>query len=197
MENNIISLAFTVLQLYHILCDPNPAIYFITMAVYSAAKIVSACNEAKESLHLDLTDCDLVQVPQALYLLLKATPPVHCIFSNNKLKSVPPKFLSTFCDIEVLNLDRNQLKDLPAELTQCTKLRKLNLAQNDLSHFPEILYGMESLEELDLGGNEIGAIDGERLEKMPSLKELKAYENPFSDETITRLRQIKNIKILF
>ena len=165
------------------------------MAIYSAAKIVQACNEAKESQLLDLTECDLVQIPHALYLMLMSTPPVHCIFSRNKLKSIPGKFPSTFNKMESLILDNNKLEYLPTEMKDLTALSTLNISQNDFKVFPECLYDLKNLKQLDIGGNEIEQIDCDRLEQMTSLEELKAFENPLSDETLMRLKQIKKIKL--
>ena len=44
----------------------------------------------------DLSECQLVQVPHALYLLLSQTPPQICNFSHNEIKRIPPKLCQNF-----------------------------------------------------------------------------------------------------
>lgn len=45
---------------------------------------------------LDLSECDLTKVPDAVYMLLKSITVHKCTMANNMLTKIPPKFPSNF-----------------------------------------------------------------------------------------------------
>ena len=44
----------------------------------------------------DLSDCQLVQVPDAIFHLLRETPLLTCNISNNLISKIPPKLAMSF-----------------------------------------------------------------------------------------------------
>lgn len=45
---------------------------------------------------LDLSECDLTKVPDAVYMMLKSVTVHKCTMANNLLTKIPPKFPSNF-----------------------------------------------------------------------------------------------------
>ena len=48
------------------------------------------------SIYLDLSDCQLMQMPDAVYHLMRNTPLVSCNLSSNVIAKIPPKFPLSF-----------------------------------------------------------------------------------------------------
>ena len=47
-------------------------------------------------IYLDLSDCQLMQMPDAVYHLMRNTPLVTCNLSSNVIAKIPPKFPLSF-----------------------------------------------------------------------------------------------------
>lgn len=50
----------------------------------------------KKIVLLDLSECDLTKVPDAVYMMLKSVTIHKCTMANNLLRKIPPKFPSNF-----------------------------------------------------------------------------------------------------
>ena len=77
------------------------------------------------------------------------------------LLSVPPGpfSLPPACTSRVeLNLGRNQLTELPRELTQLASLVRLDLSSNRLRKLPPGFGRLQMLQQLQLNGNELGTV---------------------------------------
>ena len=69
-------------------------------------------------------------------------------------------FLNLFFNPKVvINMEGNQLTELPQDIGRWTCLRGANLARNKLTRFPEGLFDCHNLALLDLSGNLISEID--------------------------------------
>merc|ERR1719411_2539461 len=102
---------------------------------------------------LDLSSCQLVQVPDAIFHLLSETKLTKCNFSSNMITKVPPKLAKTFSLITDLNISTNKISMLPTELSACTTLERLNISSNSFDTLPPVLLDIPSLVELDAGNN--------------------------------------------
>lgn len=71
-----------------------------------------------------------------------------------KLVRIPPIVLEA-SGIQVLNLRRNFIRELPATISRCTILRELSLGANKLPTIPAALWGLSALTALDLGWNRL------------------------------------------
>ena len=62
---------------------------------------VSKLRPETESLHYfasvaDLSDCQLIQVPDAIYFMMRDTQLTACNLSSNVITKIPPKFPTNF-----------------------------------------------------------------------------------------------------
>jgi len=60
-----------------------------------------------------------------------------------------------------LDLSRNQLSELPTEITQLANLNTLDLSENQLSELPTEITQLANLNTLDLSGNQLSELPAE------------------------------------
>ena len=94
-----------------------------------------------------------------------------------KLKTVPA-FLGDLPELVLLELESNELTDLPIELGRLT-LRELQVDRNRLTVFPEAILKMTTLERLRIYDNQIDALP-DAINAMTALEFLRAEGNPFT-----------------
>jgi Leucine-rich repeat (LRR) protein len=83
--------------------------------------------------------------------------------------------------VRELDLNRNMLYKIPAELSHCTLLVKLYLNNNQLAHIPPELGSLTQLEEFRLSDNMLTEISGDLFERMMLLKVLTLENNLLSE----------------
>lgn len=124
----------------------------------------------------DLSQCELMQIPDAVYHLMRNTELQSCNLSGNVLKKVAPKFALKFSAItgkipEIylsnvhiishlvrfadLNLSHNQLSKLPDEFTNLSALNNLNISHNSFIVLPQVVFKLPKLSTLDAQHNAI------------------------------------------
>lgn len=87
--------------------------------------------------------------------LARQRRPVHVSLAGMGLASLPVSAIAVLGTIEELDLSRNALVELPAEITRVPGLVALDLSDNRLARVPESL---PALRYLNVQGNEIRAI---------------------------------------
>ncbi|XP_067885119.1 leucine-rich repeat-containing protein 2 [Heterodontus francisci] len=106
-----------------------------------------------------------------------------------------PSFIVMFQDLIVMNLSRNCIKELPAEIGKMTKLKELNVGFNKLTSVPLELGCCENLEKLNLSSNlELTELPFE-LRDLQKLSCLDLSSNQFHSMPICVLR-MSNLKSL-
>ncbi|XP_041041507.1 leucine-rich repeat-containing protein 2 [Carcharodon carcharias] len=106
-----------------------------------------------------------------------------------------PSFVVIFQDLIVMDLSRNCLKELPAEIGKMTKLKELNVSFNKLTSVPLELGCCENLEKLNLSSNlELTELPFE-LRDLQKLSCLDLSSNQFLSMPICVLR-MSNLKSL-
>merc|ERR1711936_299284 len=146
---------------------------------------------------LDLSSCQLVQVPDAIYHLLRETKLTKCDLSSNAITKVPPKLAKTFSLITDLNISTNKISMLPTELSACTSLERLNISSNFFDTLPPVLLDIPSLVELDAGKNSIAEVELDGLKtSLPALQSLNLEKNPLKKETYEALLEVKSCKVV-
>ncbi|EDW29898.1 GL15850 [Drosophila persimilis] len=157
-------------------------------------RVVHRCEDAKENEHLDLSECQLMTLPDAVYHLMRNTVLKSCDLSGNDLKSITPKFTQKFSAITDLNLSSNNLSRLPDELANMTALAKLNISRNSFIVLPQVIFKLESLTHLDAQENKIYEIDTDEAIVSNTLVVVDLRNNPLG--SLCR-RKLQNLETSF
>jgi hypothetical protein len=159
-------------------------------------RVVHRVDDARENNSLDLSDCQLMQVPDAVYYMMRNTTLVSCNLSSNVLTKIPPKLPSKFSLITELNLSHNRLSTLPEEISECTQLEKVDISHNSFISIPQRLFSLPALINLNARKNFIADIDVEVLLSNPStLETLNLEDNPLNRDCQEALANVDSIRI--
>ena len=131
------------------------------------SSVLKAIADGEKLTHVDLSNCGLTSVPDAIFELGDS--------------------------LELLNLGGNNLFELPDSMIKLQKLRILFFAQNKFQNIPIILGKLSSLFMLSFKSNQVSYIDGESLS--PSICWLILSDNiiseiPSSIGKLTGLRKL-------
>ncbi|XP_034118831.1 leucine-rich repeat-containing protein 20 isoform X1 [Drosophila sulfurigaster albostrigata] len=164
---------------------------FSPIAGRGVIRVVHRCEAAKENRKLDLSQCELMQIPDAVYHLMRNTELKTCNFSGNVLKKVTPKFALKFSAITDLNLSHNQLSRLPDEFSSLSELTTLNISHNSFIVLPQVVFKLKKLANLDAQHNAIFEIDTEEAISSDCLAVVDLRNNPISKNCRDKLQDIK------
>ncbi|KAM7347135.1 leucine rich repeat containing protein 20 sclp isoform 2-T2 [Cochliomyia hominivorax] len=166
----------------------------INKMAHLVVQVIQRCENAQENQHLDLSECELMQIPEAVYHLMRNTELKTCDLSGNVIKVISPKFAIKFSLITDLNLSHNQMSKLPDELADLMNLAKLNISHNSFIVLPPVVFKMPKLKELDASHNAIIEIDTDDVITSDSLELVDLRHNPLGR---TCHRRLKNIQTPF
>uniref|UniRef100_A0A182INR8 Leucine-rich repeat-containing protein 20 n=1 Tax=Anopheles atroparvus TaxID=41427 RepID=A0A182INR8_ANOAO len=143
-------------------------------------RVVERCDDAKENNNLDLSECELIQVPDAVYHLMRNTELKTCDLSGNVITKISPKFAVKFSFITELNLSHNQMARLPDELADLQSLEVLDISHNSFISLPTVVFKMPKLRELRANNNAIIDIDRDEIITSESLELVDLRHNPLT-----------------
>ncbi|NWU63770.1 LRSM1 ligase, partial [Pterocles burchelli] len=106
---------------------------------------------------LDISKCELSEVPYGAFATCKVLQKKVLIIHTNNLTSLVPKSCSllSLITVKVLDLHDNQLASLPADIGQLTALQVLNLERNLLKCLPQSIGDLAQLQMLNVKGNKL------------------------------------------
>ncbi|KAK2535510.1 Lrsam1, partial [Columba guinea] len=106
---------------------------------------------------LDISKCELSEVPYGVFATCKVLQKKVLIIHTNNLTSLVPKSCSllSLITVKVLDLHNNQLASLPADIGQLTSLQVLNLERNLLKCLPQSIGDLAQLQMLNVKGNKL------------------------------------------
>jgi internalin A len=171
--------------------------HFMGFGYDKALDRIKACYD-NGSTELDLSDCELFEVPEQVFLLKSITSidlsnnyieefPVNIfkfesltalIFNNNKIIEVPSDIVK-LRSLTILELNSNQMRLLPAEIGSLVALKILSVANNRLISLPSELYNLKNLETFDLSNNSLASLSP-KVGRLSSLKVLNLMSNKLS-----------------
>ncbi|XP_035523972.1 E3 ubiquitin-protein ligase LRSAM1 [Morone saxatilis] len=104
---------------------------------------------------LDISACELSEVPSGAFSICKVLQKKVLILHNNELKSLVPRGcdISTLATLKVLDLHENKLTSLPEDIGRLASLQILNVEKNRLKALPDSIGDLRLLQTLNLKGN--------------------------------------------
>ncbi|GAB1598239.1 leucine-rich repeat-containing protein 40-like [Argonauta hians] len=160
------------------------------------AEIINRCHSAKEDKRLDLSECKLIQIPEAVYFLMKNVVVQSLLLTNNEIPRLPKKFGTVFPLISELYLQQNKFSSLPDELQQLSNLHTLDISSNSFISLPDPVYRLPNLVHLNAESNSITDVDTEKFQAMASISEVNLSNNPLPAEKQRALQDITTIHFL-
>ncbi|OXA43881.1 leucine-rich repeat-containing protein 40 [Folsomia candida] len=159
-------------------------------------RVIERCDNAVESEYLDLSECELMNMPDAVFHLMRNTVIRGCNLSHNVITKIPAKLPLKFSIITELNLSHNRLGKLPDELKELHSLEKLNISHNAFLSMPNAIYQLAQLKELNAEKNFIEDVDLNRLKGQQTLESVDLRENPLIRQIRSSLEGITSVRIL-
>lgn len=169
---------------------PSAPMYPSRMAGKAVTKVVHRCQDAKENQKLDLSECQLMHIPDAIYHLMRNTTILWCNVSANVLRKIPSKFAMKFTNITELNVSHNQLSGLPDEFSELRDLQHLDISHNYFVSLPRCIFKLSRLSNFSARKNYITDVDAARLSEVATLEEVDLRENPLNRISHQRLQKL-------
>jgi len=164
---------------------------------HQCMRVVQRVNDSKENGGiLDLSDCQLVQVPDAVFLLMKNTTLNSCNLSGNLITKIPPKLAMCFSLITELYLANNRISNLPEEMSNCSQLKTIDISGNSFVQLPTVLAEIPCLSKVDASKNFIAEVEVEAMLNCPNLEQVNLEGNPLNRTVYDKLAEVTSVKIL-
>jgi len=145
--------------------------------------------------HLDLSECQLTQIPDAIFLLMKNTSLQSCNLAGNLITKIPTKLATSFSLITELNLSNNRISALPSEITNCSQLEKLDISSNSFVQLPSCLTDLPQLKSLNASKNFVAEVEIEAV-LASSLEILNLEENPLSKSCYEEMCRLSKVRVV-
>ncbi|KAM9322532.1 E3 ubiquitin-protein ligase LRSAM1 [Pholidichthys leucotaenia] len=127
---------------------------------------------------LDISACELSEVPSSAFSICKVLQKKVLILCNNELRHLLPKGCDTnsLTTLKVLDLHENKLTSLPEGIGKLTSLQILNVEKNRLKALPQSIGDLRLLQTLNLKGNCLSEIPSS-IGSLSSLRTLDLSDN--------------------
>ncbi|XP_056313989.1 E3 ubiquitin-protein ligase LRSAM1 [Danio aesculapii] len=127
---------------------------------------------------LDISACELSEVPSCAFSMCKVLQKKVLILHTNDLRSLVPKgcCLGALATLKVLDLHENKLTSLPDDIGQLSSLQVLNVEKNQIKQLPDTIGGLLHLQTLNVKGNCLTVLPVS-VGRMSSLRTLDISEN--------------------
>ncbi|KAJ8386712.1 hypothetical protein AAFF_G00166610 [Aldrovandia affinis] len=127
---------------------------------------------------LDISACELTEVPHTAFSTCKVLQKKVFILHGNQLRSLVPKgcSITSLATLKVLDLHENKLTSLPDDIGQLKSLQVLNVERNQIKVLPDCIGDLRLLQTLNVKGNALSQLPSS-LGHMCSLRTLDLSEN--------------------
>ncbi|NXT47702.1 LRSM1 ligase, partial [Pluvianellus socialis] len=147
---------------------------------------------------LDISKCELSEVPYGAFATCKVLQKKVLIIHTNNLTSLVPKSCSllSLITVKVLDLHDNQLASLPADIGQLTSLQVLNLERNLLKCLPQSIGDLAQLQMLNVKGNKLKELPA-TVSGLRSLRTLDVSENMLQElpRVLAHIRTLETLTL--
>ncbi len=145
--------------------------YFIILAVGLCSLTVSAQNWT-----LDALESDIYQYTSLEEAMNASKDSVFSLKLKERLKEVPLEVFTQFPNLQLLDLSKNRIKEIPSQIGLLKKLKKLILFKNKIESLPPQLGELEDLRELIINQNELETLP-EEIGKLKKLRYIDMWSN--------------------
>ncbi|CAH0404652.1 unnamed protein product [Chilo suppressalis] len=112
-------------------------------------------------------------------------------FSKNRLKSISPNMVKKAIDVEILNISSNSLNELPPTLNMLPKLKILDASYNNIKRYDgNIINNVQTLKEMRMPNNKIVEL---RSGSFKDLRDLEAIDLENNQIEIVHPKAIVNL----
>uniref|UniRef100_A0A8C6KJC0 Leucine rich repeat and sterile alpha motif containing 1 n=1 Tax=Nothobranchius furzeri TaxID=105023 RepID=A0A8C6KJC0_NOTFU len=127
---------------------------------------------------LDISGCELSEVPSSAFSICKVLQKKVLILHTNELRVLLTKGcdISTLSTLKVLDLHDNQLTCLPEDIGKVSTLQILNVEKNHLKVLPESIGKLQLLQTLNVKGNRLSELPPS-IGSLRSLRTLDVSDN--------------------
>ncbi|KAF1466850.1 E3 ubiquitin-protein ligase LRSAM1, partial [Spheniscus demersus] len=147
---------------------------------------------------LDISKCELSEVPYGAFATCKVLQKKVLIIHTNNLTSLVPKSCSllSLITVKVLDLHDNQLASIPADIGQLTSLQVLNLERNLLKCLPQSVGDLAQLQMLNVKGNKLKELPA-TVSGLRSLRTLDISENMLQElpRVLAHIRTLETLTL--
>ncbi|NXT88471.1 LRSM1 ligase, partial [Anhinga rufa] len=147
---------------------------------------------------LDISKCELSEVPYGAFATCKVLQKKVLIIHTNNLTSLVPKSCSllSLITVKVLDLHDNQLASLPDDIGQLTSLQVLNLERNLLKCLPQSVGDLAQLQMLNVKGNRLKELPA-TVSGLRSLRTLDISENMLQElpRVLAHIRTLETLTL--
>lgn len=147
---------------------------------------------------LDLSKCEISEIPDAAFSTCKVLQKKVLIVHTNYLSCLVPKscHVLDLATLKVLDLHNNQITSLPDDVGQLSSLQVLNLEGNQLSFLPDSIGELVQLQTLNVKGNKLKALPS-KVDGLRSLRTLSIGENRLRElpQTLAYVRTLETLTL--
>ncbi|MFM1875399.1 MAG: hypothetical protein RL266_1136 [Bacteroidota bacterium] len=129
-----------------------------------------------QSFTVEALETEIYQYTSLEEALAAPRDSVYSLKLKDRLKEIPLEVFTQFPNLQLLDVSKNRIKALPAEIGLLKNLKKLILYKNKLESLPAEIGQMEDLRELVINQNELESLPDE-IGKLKKLRYIDMWSN--------------------
>lgn len=163
--------------------------------------ILFCATSSAQNWTLEALETDIYQYESLEEALNAPRDSVFSLKLKNRLKKIPMEVFTAFPNLQLLDLSRNRIREVPPEIGRLKNLKKLILERNRIEALPAEIGELEDLRELVINRNELITLPSE-ISDLQKLRYIDMWSNnitglPRSMEEMYALQEVDLRVIVF
>jgi leucine-rich repeat protein SHOC2 len=129
-----------------------------------------------QSYNIEALESDIYQYTSLEEALAAPHDSVYSLKLKGRLKHIPPEVLTSFPNLQLLDLSKNRIREIPPAIGLLKKLKKLILFKNLIETLPPEFGDLSELQMLIINQNELVSLPME-ISKLKKLRYLDMWSN--------------------